>query len=92
MASADQPSEALRINAFDMHRAEVLMLQRRRLRPRHATLVSFAAKYHYVESQRRLVAAAGMEGCPKPLILAESQMASVRAPKTIGQKLVRGFE
>ena len=32
MASADQPSEALRVNAFAMHRAEVLMMQRRRLR------------------------------------------------------------
>ncbi|MDP4002732.1 hypothetical protein [Methylobacterium sp. NEAU K] len=62
MASADQPSEALRINAFETHRAEVLMMQRRRLRPRHKTLVSFAAKYHYVESQRRLVAAAAATG------------------------------
>ena len=62
MASADQPSEALRVNAFAMHRAEVLMMQRRRLRPRHTTLVSFAAKYHYVESQRRLAAAAAATG------------------------------
>jgi hypothetical protein len=62
LASADQPSEALRVNAFAMHRAEVLMMQRRRFRPRHKTLVSFAAKYHYVESQRRLVAAAAATG------------------------------
>ncbi|WP_457105428.1 hypothetical protein [Methylobacterium sp. P5_C11] len=62
MASADPSSEALRVNAFDMHRAEVLMMQRRRLRPRHTTLVSFAAKYHYVESQHRLLAAAAATG------------------------------
>ncbi|MFB0491705.1 hypothetical protein ABIE45_004291 [Methylobacterium sp. OAE515] len=62
MASADPSTEALRVNAFAMHRAEVLMMQRRRLRPRHTTLVSFAAKYHYVESQRRLAAAAAATG------------------------------
>ncbi|MGU3560124.1 hypothetical protein [Methylobacterium radiotolerans] len=62
MASADPSPEALRVNAFDMHRAEVLMRLRRRLRPRHTTLVSFAAKYHYVESQRRLVASAAATG------------------------------
>lgn len=62
MASADQLSEPLRVNAYAMHRAEVLMMQRRRFRPRHKTLVSFAAKYHYVESQRRLVAAAAATG------------------------------
>lgn len=62
MASAVQPSEALRVNAFPMHRAEILMQQRRRLRDRRTTLVSFAAKYHYVVSQRRLVAAAAATG------------------------------
>gem|GEM_PF-2394263 len=62
MASADQPSETLHVNAFPMHRAEVLMRLRRRLRPRHTTLVSFAAKYHYVETQRRLAAAAAATG------------------------------
>ena len=62
MASADQPSETLQVNAFPMHRAEVLMRQRRQLRPRHTTLVSFAAKYHYVETQRRLAAAAAATG------------------------------
>ncbi|GJE52932.1 hypothetical protein GOFOIKOB_6007 [Methylobacterium tardum] len=62
MASADPSSEAQRVNAFATHRAEVLMMQRRRLRSRHTTLVSFAAKYHYVESQRRLVAAAAVTG------------------------------
>lgn len=62
MASADPSPEALQVNAFDMHRAEVLMRLRRRFRPRHTTLVSFAAKYHYVESQRRLVASAAATG------------------------------
>ncbi|TXN75960.1 discoidin domain-containing protein [Methylobacterium sp. WL18] len=62
MARDDKAPEALRVNAFAMHRAEVLMMQRRQLRPRHKTLVSFAAKYHYVESQRRLVAAAAATG------------------------------
>jgi len=62
VASADQPSETLHVNAFPMHRAEVLMRLRRRLRPRHTTLVSFAAKYHYVETQRRLAAAAAATG------------------------------
>ena len=38
------------------------MRQRRRLRPRHTTLVSFAAKYHYVETQRRLAATAAATG------------------------------
>ncbi|MGU3480060.1 hypothetical protein [Methylobacterium sp. D48H] len=62
MASADPSPEALQVNAFDMHRAEVLMRLRRRFRPRHTTLVSFAAKYHYVESQRRLVASTAATG------------------------------
>ncbi|CAM3023891.1 hypothetical protein JHFBIEKO_3115 [Methylobacterium mesophilicum] len=38
------------------------MRQRRTLRGRRKTLVSFATKYHYVESQRRLVAAAAATG------------------------------
>ncbi|MCJ2087291.1 hypothetical protein MKK88_15045 [Methylobacterium sp. E-005] len=62
MASADQPSETLQVNAYPMHRAEVLMRLRRPLRTRHTTLVSFAAKYHYVETQRRLAAAAAATG------------------------------
>ena len=57
-----QAPATLQTNAFDMHRAEVLMRQRRRFRARHKTLVSFASKYHYVESQRRLVRAAGASG------------------------------
>lgn len=55
-------SATLHTNAFAMHCSEVLMRQRRRFRSRHKTLVSFASKYHYVESQRRLVRAAGASG------------------------------
>ena len=62
MASTDPSSTLLHVNAFAMHRAEVLMRLRRRLRPHHTTLVSFAAKYHYVETQRRLAAAAAATG------------------------------
>ncbi len=62
MDSEDRASATLHTNAFGLHRTEVLMRQRRRLRSRHKTLVSFASKYHYVESQRRLVGAAGASG------------------------------
>ncbi|QGY01240.1 hypothetical protein MMSR116_04470 [Methylobacterium mesophilicum SR1.6/6] len=62
MAREDEAPEALCVNAYDTHRAEVRMGQRRRLRGRHKTLVSFATKYHYVESQRRLAAAAAATG------------------------------
>ncbi len=62
MASTDPSSTSLHVNAYPMHRAEVLMRLRRPLRGRHTTLVSFAAKYHYVETQRRLAAAAAATG------------------------------
>lgn len=62
MASFDEPSNDLCVNAFEMRRAELLTMQRHRFRRSHKTLVSFAAKYHYVESQRRLVSAAAVTG------------------------------